>query len=509
MSVSAETLEAPSRRSRSHLDILRSTAIIGSSSLVNILLAVVRAKAMAILLGPSGVGLMGLYNSVLDLAQSLAGLGVQASGVRQIAEAAGTGEAERLARTATVLRRLSVGLGVIGALLLVALSVPVARLTFGDESHAAGIALLSLALFCRIVAAGQAALLQGLRRIGDLARISVLGGLASTLVGLPLIYLFGADGVVLSILAITLASLATSWWFARKVSVEAPRLSASAFRAESRDLFKLGFAFLTSGLLMTGAAYLVRLIVLHNSGLAAAGFYQSAWTLGGLYAGFILQAMGTDFYPRLTGVAADHDECNRMVNEQAQISMLLAGPGLMGTLTAAPLVMTLFYSPEFMAAVEVLRWICLGMMLRVVVWPMGFIVLAKNTQRIFVWTELAAVAVQVLLAFLLVPRFGPAGAGMAFCGLYLWHGLVIFLVTRRLTGFRPSAENLRLGLVFLPSAIFLMLAFQSLGLVFATLVGGTVTFATGLYALHGLAHLVPPEALPRILRPLVARLTRS
>ncbi len=59
---------------------------------------------------------------------------------------------------------------------------------------------------------------------------------------------------------------------------------------------------MASGFLMMGAAYAVRIIITRKVGLDAAGFYQSAWTLGGLYVGFILQAMGADFYPRLTGV---------------------------------------------------------------------------------------------------------------------------------------------------------------------------------------------------------------
>ena len=40
--------------------------MIGGSSVVNIAVSVVRAKAMALLLGPAGVGLVGLYSSVHD-----------------------------------------------------------------------------------------------------------------------------------------------------------------------------------------------------------------------------------------------------------------------------------------------------------------------------------------------------------------------------------------------------------------------------------------------------------
>ena len=48
--------------------------------------------------------------------------------------------------------------------------------------------------------------------------------------------------------------------------------------------------------------------------------------------------MGADFYPRLTAVSKDNVACNRLVNEQARISLLLAGPGVIGTLTLAALV---------------------------------------------------------------------------------------------------------------------------------------------------------------------------
>ena len=77
-------------------------------------------------------------------------------------------------------------------------------------------------------------------------------------------------------------------------------------------------------------------------------------------------------------MAKDNAECNRLVNEQAEVGLLIAGPGLLATLTFAPLVIQLFYSDKFGPAVEILRWICLGMMLRVTSWPMGFMLIAKG-----------------------------------------------------------------------------------------------------------------------------------
>ncbi|MDC7744551.1 O-antigen translocase, partial [Rhizobium binxianense] len=444
--------------SQTYTQILKSTMLMGGSSLVNVALSIVRNKAMAVLLGPEGIGLMGLYSSIVDMAQSLAGLGVGGSGVRQVAEAAGTGDAARISQSATVLRRISVVLALFGALLLAAFAYPVSSFTFGDYQHVGGIVLLSLAVFFRLVSAGQGALIQGMRGIADLARINVLAGLFGTGVSIPLIYLFGMQAIAPSIVLIAAASIVPTWWYSRRLFPNPYPMSARQFSREVSALLRLGFVFMASGLLTFGAAYAIRIIVLKEGGVMAAGLYQAAWGLGGLYAGFILQAMGTDFYPRLTAMIDNNVECNRLVNEQAEVSMLLAGPGLLGTLTLAPLMMSLFYSAEFHGAVELLRWICLGMMLRIISWPMGFIVVAKNTQAIFFWTEVAAAVVHVGLAWLFVSLLGTQGAGMAFFGLYVWHGILIYVIVRKLTGFRWSAGNRRHALLFLPASglVFLM-----------------------------------------------------
>src|SRR5258705_12491703 len=99
VSFSRNAREASSADGHTYSQILKSTALIGGSSVVNIGFGIIRTKAMALFLGPGGVGLMGLYSAIADLANSLAGFGIQSSGVRQIAEAVGTGEAERIART--------------------------------------------------------------------------------------------------------------------------------------------------------------------------------------------------------------------------------------------------------------------------------------------------------------------------------------------------------------------------------------------------------------------------
>src|SRR5271157_608252 len=360
--------------------ILKSSALIGGSSVLNIAIGIVRTKAMALMLGPAGVGLFGLYGSISSLTQTIAGMGINSSGVRQIAEAVGSEDADRIAQTTAVLRRTSVVLGLLGAALLVMFSRQVSTLTFGSKEHSGAVSLLSIAVFFSLVSAGQGALVQGMRRIADLAKMGVLGALFGTLISIPLVYFLRDKGVVPSLVGLAAMTIMPSWWYSRKVNIQAPSITASQVGQEAAALLKLGFVFMSTGLMTMGVAYAVRVIVLRKVGVEATGLYQSAWTLGGLYVGFILQAMGADFYPRLTACAQDNVACNRLVNEQALVGLLFAGPGALATLTFAPLVIALFYSAKFGAAVGVLRWICLGTTLQVIVWPLGFIIVAKGKQ---------------------------------------------------------------------------------------------------------------------------------
>jgi len=480
---------------RSHLQILKSTAIIGGASLVNIAFAIVRNKVTAMLLGPPGVGLMALYTSIADLAHSLAGLGVQSSGVRQIAEAVGTGDQARIDRTVVALRRVSLFLGLAGAALLALFARPVADLSFADGGHVTALVIVAASIFFRIVSAGQLSLIQGLRHVSDLATISIVGAILSTIISIPLIYWLRQEGIAWSLLAMSIVTLLTSWYYSRRFKIQTPvAMSFGDMTREITPLLRLGVVFMASGFLTAAAAYAIRIIVSKYDGVVAAGFYQAAWALAGLYAGFILQAMGTDFYPRLTGASNDNSTCNRLVNEQAQVSILLAGPGLIATLTAAPFVIRLFYSEEFLPAVDIARWVCLGMMLRIVSWPMGYIIVAKGASKMFFWAEVAAAAVHVGLAAMLVPIAGADGAGIAFFGLYVWHTGLVYVLVRRLSGFRWTPVNARLAIGFLVAGCTVFVAFQVLPMWEAIALGASLTLILGLFSLWMLWRLFPQKS---------------
>ena len=314
--------------------------------------------------------------------------------------------------------------------------------------------------------------------------------------------------MVPALVAIAAIGALLSWSYSHKVDVVPATLTRAEMRSEAASLLQLGLAFMASGLLMMGAALLVRVFVLRQLGVEAAGFYQATWALGGLYVSVVLQAMGADFYPRLVGAITDKPRANRLVNEQAHVSLLLAGPGVVATLALAAPVLTLFYTEEFNTAAGLLRWICLGMALRVITWPMGYIIVAKNRRLVFFATELAWTVVNVALSWLCIDRFGLNGAGIAFFASYVFHAAVVYILVGRLTGFRWSAANRRTGLVYVTAVSVIFAAFLVLPPAWATAAGALVLIASCIHSARGLITLVSPESMPGALQRLLARVDR-
>ena len=428
----------------SHRQIFKSTALIGGTQVIKMGIGIVRTKALAVLLGPSGMGLAGLYMTATGLIGSVAGLGLNASGVRQIAEAAGSRDESRIARTIITLRRVSFISGVLGMVLVLALAPVLSRTTFGDSKHIFGIALMSLTLLFGGISAGQSALLQGLRRLRDLAASQVLGACFGAVVSIVLVWWLREQGIVPYLVAISAFGILLSWWYARRVPLQRVTVTWKETLTDSRGLLGLGLAITTAAMIASGTAYFTRVLVQRQLGMEAVGIYTATWTLSSYYVGFVLTAMGTDFMPRLTAASNDHATMNRLVNEQAEMGVLIAVPGVLATLTLAPWVMKVFYSGAFVQGANVARWQILGVFLQVVSWPMGYVLIAKGKSLLFTLTELAFGVLNVGLILLCMKLWKLEGVGVSFALSYLAHTVMTAIIARWLTGFRWSATALKI-----------------------------------------------------------------
>ena len=294
-------------------------------------------------------------------------------------------------------------------------------------------------------------------------------------------------------LLMAVVQLAASWHFARRVPVPAVRMSWWASLGAGSGMIRLGLVFMWSALITTLVAYLTRVLITQQIDLEAVGIFGAAFSLSGMFVGFVLGAMGADYYPRLTAVASDRAAVNQLVNEQTEIGLLLAVPGLLATLSLAPWIIRLFYTDAFLPAAELLQWFVLGCLGRVISWPLGFVMLALGKGRWFFATETAFNVLHLALIALGLFVLGIEGVAIAFFVLYLAYVVAMYGVGRRLTYFCWSPAARRLLLWLLPIVVVAFLAARLLPLWPATGFGVVATTVASVLCLRGLVQRIGPD----------------
>ena len=180
----------------SYRSIFKATSLFGGVQVYQILIQLVKSKFVAVLLGPLGVGIIGLYQSGIQLIQSLTSMGLASSAVRDVSEANGSRDQYRIAKVITVVRRLVWITGLLG-LIVVAFCAPLlSQISFGNNDYTVPFRILSITLLFDQISAGQKVVLQGLRKLKELAKCSAFGATFGLVVSVPLYYWLGVKGIL-------------------------------------------------------------------------------------------------------------------------------------------------------------------------------------------------------------------------------------------------------------------------------------------------------------------------
>lgn len=430
--------------SNSHKSIVKTSLITGGSQVLVMILNILRAKALAIYLGPSGTGIIGLLTSTTDIISSVSSLGINSSAVREIARSNKDEDKTELRKTLFVFRWLIRVTGFIGALCLFLLANYFSVKAFGDTSKVSAFRWLSVIVLLGSFTNGQYGLLQGLRKIKELALAKIIGVSIGTVVSIGLIYFLREEGIVPFIIIGSVTTVALSWYFARKQGLHSERVDSKEFLVRARVLITLGIAFLVSGLTVTATAYYSRIFIADVFSIKELGIYTACWTLSAVYVNFVLSAMGADFYPRLTELIDDHKSSIDLINQQTLIGLLMAAIGIVGVVSFSGIVLELFYSSEFTYGFKNLQWMSLGMALKVVVWPLGFVIVCQNNMKTFMAIEITWGVLYITLLYLLTNSIGYEGVGLAFFITYLIYGFIIVILARKAILFRWTKEVIML-----------------------------------------------------------------
>lgn len=408
----------------SYSHILKYTGVFGGVQGLNIIVSLVRTKLIALLLGPSGMGLASLFNTTVGFVSQATNFGIPMSAVKHLSVLYKEQDEAQLAHYIKIIRAWSLATALLGMLVCVVIGPFLSSHTFAWGDHTWHFILLSPAVGLMAITGGETAILKSVRRLQALAVVQVYAILATLVVAIPAYYFFGQAAIVPVIVLLALISMLLTVRFSYKLYP----LQLSGVRGmmgEGMNMIRLGVAFVIAGVMGSGAEMLIRSYLNVHGDLDAVGLYNAGFMLTITYAGVVFSSMEPDYFPRLSSQCREVSSQNQTVNRQIEVSLLLVSPMLAALIIGLPILIPLLFSSEFLPVVAMAQVAVFSMYIKAVSLPISYLTLAKGDSLAYMILEAIYDIVLVVLIMVGYRYWGLFGTGMALSLSYLLDILLV------------------------------------------------------------------------------------
>lgn len=437
----------------SYRSIFKATSLFGGVQLWKILITIVQTKFVALILGPGGMGIKGLYSSATSLIQSITAMGLSNSAVRDVSGANGSGDEMKVSRTVSVLRKLVWFTGMLGMVSVIALSPVLSKTTFGDYSYTFPFIILSVTLLLAQLTAGQNVILQGTRKLRYLAKAGVIGSVISLIITVPFYYFLGVKGIVPTMVLEAISLFVLAYYYAKKVKITPVKVTIKEAIHDGKGMMSLGLVMTYNSILVLGCSYLLRVFITRTGGIADVGLYNAGAAVVNTYVGLVFSAMATDYYPRLAAVCHDNAKCGQVVNQQLEVALLILGPMLLLFLLVAPWAVIALYSDKFLPIVGYMKLATLGIIFKSTSWAISYQFIAKGDKKAFAINETSINIVSVVLSMTAYKLWGITGMGVSFLLNFMIYTVIVYCVAHKKYEFVFSNKVVRLIIIQLACLI--------------------------------------------------------
>lgn len=471
--------------------VLKYTGIFGGVQGLNVIVSLVRNKFVALLLGPSGMGLVSLFNTTVTFISQSTHFGISMSAVRHLSNHPDDDDHPQIQHFVKVVRAWSMLTALLGMLVCITIGPFLSSATFAWGDHSLHFILLSPAVAMIAITGGETAILKGRRRLKSLALVQVGSVFAALIISVPVYYLFGEAGIVPVIVLMAFVTMLLTLRESYRLYPLQLR-GAKGVLGDGMEMIRLGVAFTLAGIIGSSAEMFIRSWLNVTGDLDVLGLYNVGYMITITYAGMVFSAMESDYFPRLSGVQHDIAATNECVNRQMEVSLLLLSPMLAALIVFLPLLVPLLFSPKFLPVAGMAQVAALAMYMKVLTLPVAYITLARGRSLAYLFLESSYFVAFVLLIMFGYEHWGLIGTGIAITSAHLFEYLLVNSFAYKKYGYRFSATvygyaivQLSLGiLAYLLTLIIDGILYWGIGLIIVL-----ISFCLSLHVLRRKTHL--------------------
>lgn len=421
-------------------DLLKVFTLSGVSTIVKMVTGVIRTKIVAILIGPSGIALVGQMRDSVSMFSVIGNGGITQGVTKYIAEFKDSEFKTKLIISNSL--KITLIFSTITGLILIFFSGYFSKTILTDISYKLIFIIFGFSIILFALNRLLLAIINGFKEFTKFIKINIISNVVILFYSVCLIYFLGVYGALLSqvtsqsiVLCVTIFVILRCLWFKKKNFI-------GKFNLEI--LKKLsGFTLLTAFTFFLGpiARIMIRSIIIKKISIDAAGYWEGVNRVSGLVLMVITQALTIYLIPRFSELKSKLKIRKEILNTYKLVLpiLLISFPTIF---ILKDFIINILFSSEFIRMRELFLFQFIGDFFKMASWIISVQLFAKAMIKTFIVTDTIFNALIVLLSYLFITKFGLVGAVYAHTLQYFIYLIVIIFIFKDTLFLRFSKEKL-------------------------------------------------------------------
>ncbi|KJD32090.1 hypothetical protein PK35_11675 [Tamlana nanhaiensis] len=407
--------------------LLKATSANTFLVLVRMGFSVISQKILAVIVGAEGLAIIGNLKNLVVFLEQLSVLGTTNGLIKYIAEFKDNSKKLHALFSATfVFSMLST---IASFLVLFFFAEPINNYVFGKQNnYVLVIKVLSFIFPFMAVNVILYALLNGLSQYKQYTKITLVSIVLTSVLLVVFTIKWGLMGSLFAIIINPLLQFFNYIFFSRKIVSTYFSFKKVSFSSNlKKDLLSYGGVTLVVVLSVNLTDIIVRNLIENKLNMSAAGYWTAMTSISKTYMQFTAAIFPLYILPKYSQI----DRFSEFKVEVKQIYKLLLPLIFLGMFLVFLLretIVNLLYTREFLEVSDLFLWQLLGDFIKFVAFVLSYQFLAKRRMKFYIFTEVLAVVLFVVISHLLINNFGLKGVVMAHFFRYVIYLVVVVFI---------------------------------------------------------------------------------
>jgi len=412
------------------LDIFKVFSLTAVSTLVRMLTGLISVKVVAVLIGPSGIALLGQLNNFASIVMILASGGINTGITKYIAEFRNDdSEVKKLLSSAL---KITIYCSLVCGLLMVLLSGYLSDKIMLSAGYRYVFVIFGLTIILYALNNLIASILNGYKEFKLFVLVSIVGSIGGLIFTLLFVYFLGLKGALISAVTFQSVMFFISLFMIRNLPwVQKDYFKYKLDTISRNKYFKYSLMTLVTAATAPVAQLVLRGHVIANISTIEAGWWEAMNRISNMYLLVITTSFSVYYLPRLSELKKNNE-----IKAEIFKAYKIIVPTLIVSFTilyfARFITIRILFSAEFLKMEKLFVWQLLGDFFKICSWLLAYLMIAKTMTKTFIFTEIFATVFYLLVAYLLMNYTGVIGITQAYAINYFIYFILMVVLFRKI-----------------------------------------------------------------------------